>query len=110
MSITFPTIALADLKKYPLQVLIAVLLVLLGYFINSSANSNTDREKEKDTQIIRETKRADSLDKELSNFKSALIQQMGLATKYKSAFDKADSITKTEIRLPAKTVIKNHLK
>lgn len=110
MSITLPTIALADLKKYPLQVLVAILLVLLGYFINSASNTSEKRQRETELRAVNAERQRDSIERELSNFKDALIQQAGLANKYKSAFERTDSITKRAIRMPTKIVIKNHKK
>ena len=106
MNITFPNISPQTMKKYPLYVLIAFLSSLAGYFMNNSNNSQKETVAFYKNDALNAKKARDSVEKELSNLKDALLIQNGIIQDYRKVVTKTDSIAKNNIKKPATYIIK----
>ena len=103
MPIIIPTLSLEKLKKFPTQAFIAVLLIMLGYFINSS---NKDKEENKQTwkeRALNDERKLDSINQSNSKFKDDMIQELELR---RQGAEKIDSVARTIVKLKAKKLVK----
>lgn len=98
MPLNIPQYSLKEIKKYSLEVLVTILIVLLVYFIRSSKEDTSKLTKSFEERAIRAEFKRDSLERELSLFKDALI-------KYNTGISKLDSATKN-LEQTSKSIIK----
>lgn len=99
MPIIIPTLTLEKLKKFPAQAFIAVLLIMLGYFINSSNKSKDENAIDWKERAIKDERKYDSLEFTSSKEKDERIQELEV---WRRGAVKVDSITKARIKPKAK--------
>lgn len=106
MPLIIPTPTLEKLKKFPSQVFISVLLVLVGYFINVAIRSKTDNAEDWKKRALITERKLDSVTVVLSELRDAVIRKDEGYDLYQKGAKKIDSITHEIIKPKSKAIIK----
>jgi hypothetical protein len=106
MPLIIPTQTLEKLKKFPTQIFISVLLILVGYFINVTIRSKDNSADDWKERALKAEKQKDSVMVVLSNMRDTVIKKEQNLEFYHKSSIKIDSITHAIIKPKAKKAVK----